>query len=460
MGWFNRKKTKNQPESVSAAQEEEIQIAKDMRNIDKASQTLAELDTMLEGMWTGTFRNNVLKAAEQNQKKIQNFDKLYQKVTAEMAADNDNAGIDAMLREKEAIEGLTIQYQNTKMEDAYQDGENRLYFVEEEAADYQEIPAIMKEALKSYTPADVNRYQAADILPKLEYFFKEMESALESGQKLKADVCKIIFSYVMNVLLRIEPIGSEEKIQKELEFRQKTMTEQFRSIIDAVDKIYNLVTDLKSYEMQLHNNKNDYRNLKRQKEKMPVDLLNTIDKLGFANAIKKDPDNALIYECQSLFNQMRTTITTIRTTELYRDNCRDTLCVLEQQLGQMLYVVMRNFNTQGKNVSMEVLSNVLDQATQSTIAQIQRDNAALHAYFTRMNEIDSQVTALRADMILANVATDSAARIAAYEKVEERRKEVNQQIAARSRELEAEAQTAVNQESQQNVHSNRILADM
>ena len=134
MGWFNKRKKQIQPEPVSAAQEEEIQIANDMRNIDKASQTLDELEGMLEEMWSGTFRNEVLKAAEQNQKKIENFNKLYQKIIAEMEANNDSFGKSVMEREKEALEGLKIQYHNTQMKYVYQENENRLYFVEEEAA--------------------------------------------------------------------------------------------------------------------------------------------------------------------------------------------------------------------------------------------------------------------------------------------------------------------------------------
>ena len=465
MAWpFNKKKTKVQPEPVSEAQKEEIQISKDMRNIDKASQTLDELNDTLSDMWTGNFRNSVLNAAQENQRKIENFNKLYEKVTSKMAETGDEMEIGAMKREKDVIEGAAIQYQNTKQEDAYQDGENRLYFVTDEAPLYQEVPGIMKEVLEEYTPSDVNRYQAADTLPELKYFLKQLQSALESGQKLKADICKIIFSYVMQVLLRIEPIGSEEKIQKDLELRKKTMTEQFAGIIDAVDKIYHLVNDLKSYETRVNHTRNEYRKLQKEKNEIPTETLNNINKMGFANLLKKYPGDASISYYQSLFHEMQTTAVWLKTTELYRDNCRDKLFSLEQQLSQMLYQVMQNFNTQGQNVSMDVLSNMLEQATQTTIAQIQRDDAALHAYFNSMLKLDSQITALRADITKANDAAIAAQRIAEYEKIEERRKIVNEQIAARRKELEAEAEAIKNEpqtvSNQENVHSNKILADM
>ncbi len=357
MALFNQKKTPVPPEKLQAAQEEKSQITAEMKNLDRAAAVLDTLEKTLAGMCTPGFRTKVLNAAKENQQKMERFDKLYDRKISECTKDCKILEAETIGREKAVIKGAEIQYQNTRLEDVYQESENRLCFTEEEVRAYQEIPQIMRGVLEDCQPSDVSFCQAEEILPELNSFLEQLETALESGQKLKADVCKIVFSYIIQVVLKKKPSGSEEKIKKILTHRRQVMTGQFTGIMETVDEIYYLVNDLKSYQIRQEQLQEKYQELRKKKDELPQEFLDELYKIGFKNMREKYPDDEMVYYAENLFIGMRNITVWLKIVEIGLRNCCDLLAELEHWLSQMLCEVMRNFNTDTLENPMDILED-------------------------------------------------------------------------------------------------------
>ena len=442
---FGKRNKKEEKKTQVVSEPTATDISNDVMNINAGEEILNGLIDKLSQMNSGVFRSKVLEAAEKNDARVKAYYDWYdnEMKTAKGAKKN------VLEQSRRMSEGLPINYQRDEIKGGYEAEENRLYFLTDEVAEYQNIPLIMKKILENYSGADVNRTGAVEILPYLQSYLKQLESALEKGHKLKADVCKMVFKYVVTVVLKDEPNRTEEENKKLLEHRKAVLKDTFNTMIRTVNSIYSDIQEFKRFEQKSKTDFALFSKTDAELRAMPENMQQDIDEIGFEEMLEQNPGDETVASYMDTFLQAKREMVHLRYSTFIRTTLQSRLLQKQEELGELINEVISEFNTLEEGFTMEELSQQLERATSHRIVQIEQENAAIHADEERINQLSSEIDAMRKSPIKGIDANRAADMIKEFRRMQQLDEERIAEIEKRKAELEK--QEAMKEREQQKI---------
>ena len=401
---FGKGKKKNdtaQPEVAAAPYEASVDTQGTQTTIAENRKVRQDIERRFNELKDPMFRSKIRRVAEKNQ------DMIDKHAASHKYADSDSENYSDFAEMEKDMYIVMGGYREAPTEENGIPGANLDY--------YTKAVTVLEAKYKSTSSANAVETGADKLEVFVEGFLANLRNALEMGYALKANAAIDLTKYVFCVGHRYVDYNDEAEREKGVQNRTKFLENVGKSLIDAIDNLYERAQEYKNRE-DLYSKTLDKLVNKREKfdSTCPRDVKQLIDSLGFKGAMSQLPPGDERRKYLDMMLDLQSTLVVVLENSLMLESIMRDIVGLKHGIETMGFEVRQAFDSTGKEFDFNKHMKVLTEIHERNLKEMRDANKKAVARANAEEELMGRLNSIADNVEIGNAVQGAAIAIQDY----------------------------------------------